>query len=165
MNNSIQKIYQVDQEFGDRFGRYYGGMVDEYRCDDAEVILVTVGSVSGTVRLVVDKMRKQGYPVGMLKLRYLRPFPQEEILKVVKKVKAIGVIDRDISFGYEGTVFTNVNSTLTQLEQPPLSVNYIAGLGGRDISKEDIENMFLNLYEGLAGKPLERVQFVKLEVE
>lgn len=165
MMDSKEVIKSVDKEFGDRFGRYYGGLVEEYNCDDADVVLITTGSITGTTRAVVDKMRENGQRVGLLKLRYLRPFPGEEIRKLAKKVKAIGVIDKNISYGYEGTIFTNVNSALSHLRELPLNINFIGGMGGRDISKEDIEGMFLSLLDGINGKEQERVQFVGMGCE
>ncbi|KYH34599.1 NADH-dependent phenylglyoxylate dehydrogenase subunit alpha [Clostridium tepidiprofundi DSM 19306] len=165
MRKSVEVIERVDKEYGDMFGRYYGGMVDKYRCDDAEYVLVTVGSVTGTARIVVDKMRDMGHKVGVLKLRYLRPFPREVVAEVGSEVKAIGVIDKDISYGYEGTIFTNVNSALVELKELPKTMNFIAGLGGRDITKENVENMFIKLMEIVDGKEHDRIQFVNVRCE
>lgn len=165
MLDSKKVIQKVDKEFGDVFGRYYGGLVEEYMCDDAEVALITTGSVTGTTRIVVDEMRKKGYKVGLLKLRYMRPFPVEEIMNFAKKVKAVGVIDKDISFGYEGTIFTNVNSALCKLGNPPVALNFIAGMGGRDIAKEDIEQMLNSLISTLNGEKQETVQFIGMGCE
>lgn len=165
MLDSKKVIQRVDKEFGDVFGRYYGGLVEEYMCDDAEVALITTGSVTGTTRIVVDEMRKKGSKVGLLKLRYMRPFPVEEIMNFAKKVKAVGVIDKDISFGYEGTIFTNVNSALCKLGNHPVALNFIAGMGGRDIAKEDIEQMFNSLIGTLNGEKQETVQFIGMGCE
>lgn len=165
MMDSKEVINTVDKEFGDEFGRYYGGLVKEYKCDDADVVLITTGSITGTTRVVVDKMRSEGEKVGLLKLRYLRPFPDKEIRELAKKVKAIGTIDKNISYGYEGTIFTNVNSALCQMDKLPLSINFIGGMGGRDISKENIEEMFKNLLDGINGKEQKRVQFIGMGCE
>jgi len=108
--NAVHIINKADSQYGKIFGRKYGGLIDTYYCDEAEVILITLGSVTGTVRVVVDELRKKGKPVGLLKIRYMRPFPIEELCHFCKHATRIGVIDRDISFGYEGTVYTNVNS-------------------------------------------------------
>lgn len=158
-------IKEVDREFGKAFGRNYGGLVEEYNTEDAEAVLVTTGSVTGTARVVVDRMRQEGKKVGLLKLRYLRPFPEEEIINLADRVKAIGVIDKDISFGYEGTIYTNVNSALSKARNHPASLNFIAGFGGRDISKDDIESMFTRLLESLEGNEQARVQFIGLGCE
>ncbi|GAG64906.1 unnamed protein product [marine sediment metagenome] len=152
MLDSVEVIQKVDSEFAERFGRGYGGLVEEYFCNDAEVILVTLGSVTGTTRVVVDRMRDTGRRVGLLKIRYMRPFPVNEVNRVCKTVKRVGIIDRDISFGYEGTVFTNVNSALSRLGNPPETVNFVCGLGGRDIPKEDLEGMFLQRLDSYVGR-------------
>jgi len=164
MFNAVKVLKQTNKEFAQSFGRDYGDMVEEYRCDDADAILVTLGSVTGTVRVVVDKMRAEGKKVGLLKIRYMRPFPEKEIIATAKKVKAIGVIDKDISFGYEGTVFTNVNSALAKANSTVLKKNYIGGLGGRDITKNEIENMFNELLTGKLKKDGEHVEFFNLKV-
>ncbi len=165
MLNSIDVIAETDNDFAKVFGRKYHGMVEEYFCNDADVVLVTLGSVTGTVRVVVDKLRNKGVKVGLLKIRYMRPFPEKEIMKLSKKIKAIGVIDKDISFGYEGTVFTNVNSALSKTGNNLFKKNFIAGLGGRDISIQNIEDMFNQLFEGLKVKGQNTVEFINLNVD
>ena len=163
--DSIKVIADVDKEFGDQFGRYYNGMTESYRCDDAEAVLVTLGSITGTVRVVVDKLREQGLKVGLLKIRYMRPFPEKEIIELSQKVKGIGVIDKDISFGYEGTIFTNVNSALSKSDAIVFKKNFIGGLGGRDITKAEIEKMFTDLFDGINGEEQKTVEFFNLKVE
>jgi len=165
MMDSLDLIQEVDKEYGDRFGRYYNGLIDTYMCDDAEIVLVTVGSVTGTARIVVDKMRKEGKKVGLLKLRYMRPFPEKEVNEVLKDKAVIGVLDKDISFGFEGTIFTNVNSSLSRLSKKPASYNFVAGMGGRDISKQNIEEMYNNLLDAKNGKEIERVKFINMGVK
>jgi len=162
MQSSVTTIEAVDKEFGDAFGRYYGGMLDTYLCDDAEVVLVTTGSVTGTARIVVDQMRAEGKKVGLLKLRYLRPFPAEKIIDVVKGAKAVGVVDKNISFGYEGTIFTNVNSALVTLEKSPATMNFIGGLGGRDITKGNIVEMYEALLSKANGEDQDRIQYMNV---
>ena len=168
MLDSREIIKSVDKDFEDKFGRSYGGLIDSYFCDDAEIVLVTVGSVTGTARIAVDNLRLRGVKAGVLKLRFLRPFPDAEIRDILGNVKALGVMDKDISFGYEGTVFTNVNSALVHLEKRPLSVNFIGGLGGRDISVGDIEGIYTELIEiadiGLVEDST-RVRYINMGVE
>ncbi|MDR3592732.1 MAG: transketolase C-terminal domain-containing protein [Negativicutes bacterium] len=159
------KIRQVDQDFADIFGRKHGGMVEAYRCEDAEVILVTLGSVCGTTRLVVDKMRSAGQRVGLLKLRCIRPFPHQEIRQICGQAKAIGVLEKDIDFGCEGAVFSDVNSAFSRLPAGPETLNFIAGLGGRSIAKEDIEGMFSALLSAERGQTKDPVRFVQLRSE
>ncbi len=162
--NSIEVLKQVNDEYAEKFGRDYFGMVEEYRCEDAEAVLVTLGSVTGTTRVVVDKMRAEGKKVGLLKIRYMRPFPEKEIMDLVSRVKNIGVIDKDISFGYEGTVYTNVNSAIAKTGLSIFTKNYVGGLGGRDITKAEIEEMFNELLTGKLKKEGEHVEFFNLKV-
>ncbi len=165
MFNAIDVIRDVDQEFAEKFGRKYHDMVEEYRCEDAEVVLVALGSVCGTIRVVVDKMRAEGKKVGLLKIRYMRPFPETEVKDLARRVNAIGVIDKDISFGYEGTVYTNVNSAISKIDKYVYKSNFVGGLGGRDITKDEIEEMFNKLFSGVENKSEEKVEFFSLNVE
>lgn len=160
MLNAKEIIKEADARFFQQFGRSYGGLIDAYQCEDAEYLLITLGSITGLCREVVDDLRAKGQKVGVLKLRYLRPFPEEEIRAAIKNAKAVGVLEKDVSFGYEGTVYTNVNSALYKTERRIPSYNFIGGLGGRDITKENIEEMFQQIQ--LGG---EFIQYVGLGVE
>lgn len=165
MQNSVSVIESVDKEYGDIFGRSYGGMIEEYMCKDADVVLITTGSVTGTARTVVDDLRSSGKRVGLLKLRYLRPFPAQKIAKVAERIQSLGVVDKNISFGYEGTVFTNVNSALVESKKIPHTLNFIGGLGGRDITKENIKDMFESLLAAAKGEKVERIQYMNVRCE
>ncbi len=165
MMKAIPVIEEVDKEFGEMFGRKYQGMVEDYQCEDAEVVLVTLGSVSGTTRSVVDEMRKEGKKVGLLKIRYMRPFPEKEIQAILKGKRAVGVLDKDISFGFEGTIYTNVNSALARMPEHPQCYNYIAGLGGRDVSKQDIRSIYKKLFRVASGEKLNHVEFINMGVK
>ena len=161
--NSVHVIEEVDKSYGDAFGRYYGGMTDAYKTEDAEVAIVTLGSVAGTVRTVIDEMRQEGHKVGMLKIRYMRPFPERELLDLAKNTPVLGVLEKNVSFGYEGTVYTNVNSALANMEDTPKTYNFVAGFGGRDISKDDVRQMFMELIENKDTS--KRVQFIGMGCE
>jgi pyruvate ferredoxin oxidoreductase alpha subunit len=162
MHASLGIIEAVDKAFGDVFGRYYNGMLETYKCEDAEVVLITTGSVTGTSRIVCDQLRAEGKKVGLLKLRYLRPFPAEKLRAALKHVKSIGVIDKNISFGYEGTIFTNVNSALVTLNPCPSTMNFIGGLGGRDITKDNIRGAYETLLSQAGGNTEERIQYMNV---
>ncbi|MHC1720933.1 MAG: pyruvate ferredoxin oxidoreductase [Clostridiaceae bacterium] len=162
MESSVPVIERTDKEFGDLFGRYYGGMIDTYQCEDADAVMITTGSVTGTTRIVVDQMRKEGKKVGLLKLRYLRPFPADKIAEVLKNAKSAGVIDKNISFGFEGTIFTNVNSAVKQAGLTLDTLNFIAGIAGRDITKKNIRDMFDSLLASAAGEKQETIQYVNV---
>lgn len=162
--DAVDVIEETERRFYEHFGRKYGGMVEAYRCEEAEMVLITLGSVTGTARVVVDCLREEGWRVGLLKIRFMRPFPQKEIAELSRTVKAIGVIDKDISFGYEGTVYTNVNSAIARSGKNVTTIDFIAGLGGRSISKEDIAYMFSVLKAAAEGKRQKHVQFINLGV-
>jgi len=146
MMSASKVIFETEERFGQLFGRHYPGLIETIHCDDAEFILVTLGSVAGTVRPVVEKLRSLGERVGLVRIRYMRPFPDTEISTALAGAKSVGVLEKDISFGYEGTVFTNVNSALMRAKVlPPRLLNFVGGLGGKDISATDIERLFLRL--------------------
>jgi pyruvate/2-oxoacid:ferredoxin oxidoreductase alpha subunit len=132
MEESLDVIRQVDKDFKEHFGRTYG-LVQPYRCDDAETILVTSGTVASTARAVVDAMRDEGIKIGSLKVRVLRPFPFDEIYDILSRAKKIAVIDRNISFGHHGIFYQEIKSALYGRTDIPI-VGYIAGLGGRDMT-------------------------------
>lgn len=160
--DSREIIKQVDARYKEVIGRGYGGLVDAYLCEDAEHIIVTLGSITGLVRDVVDELRAEGKKVGVLKIRYMRPFPEEEIREYTKSAKAIAVLEKDISFGYQGTVYTNVLAAL--INKNIISLNYIAGLGGRDIKKSEIEQIFEEISQ--IDAPVENpIKFIGVEVE
>lgn len=154
-------IEEIDAEFGRIFGRNYGGLINSYRTEDAEQILITLGSVSGLVRDVVDELRADGVKAGAIRIRFMRPFPTEELIRATEKATAVGVLEKDISFGFEGTVYSNVNSALARSGQKKETYDFIGGIGGKNISKEDVRNCFGIMQKG----EKETVRFIGLEVE
>jgi len=165
MIDSEKYIERIDKEFGDAFGRYYHGMMEKVYMEDAEVAIITTGSVTGTARVVLEEMRKDGKKVGLIKLRVLRPFPAQKIVEALKEVKAFGVLDKNISFGYEGTIFTNVNSSITMMDKHPKALNFIGGIGGKDITHEDIRKAYDELLSVADGNSFERVQYMNVGCE
>ena len=143
--NVREVVKEAESRFESIFGRHYTGLTESYRTEDADYILITLGSIAGLAREIVDKLREQGEKVGLLRIRYMRPFPNEEIAKAVSHAKAIAVLEKDISFGNEGTVYTNVNSALQKSGINIPTSNYIGGLGGKNISPQEIENIFEEL--------------------
>ena len=132
MERGIEVIKRVDKEFEEIFGRGYG-VVQPYRCDDADTILVTSGTVASTTRVVIDQMRDEGIRIGALKIRVFRPFPFEDVFDILSRTKKIAVIDRNISFGNQGIFFQEIKAALYGRTDIPI-VGYIAGLGGRDVT-------------------------------
>jgi pyruvate ferredoxin oxidoreductase alpha subunit len=155
-------IARVDEEFAGIFGRRYHGMVEPYRCDDAEYILALMGSTAGTARIVVDKLRAEGKRVGMIKVRCLRPFPKKFFAGLGEPCKALGVLDRNISFGYEGALYTEARAAMLKPGASIRTLNFIAGLGGADISKAAIELMFEKLGGVASGKETQEQQYIGL---
>ena len=152
-------VTEAESRFESIFGRHYSGLTESYKTDDADYILITLGSISGLVRETVDKLREQGEKVGLLRIRYMRPFPNEEIAESVKNAKSVAVLEKDISFGNEGTVYTNVNSALQKSGISIPTSDYIGGLGGKNISQQEIENIFEELKEEKSA-----VKFLGIEV-
>jgi pyruvate/2-oxoacid:ferredoxin oxidoreductase alpha subunit len=139
MEESLQVIREVDEEFERLFGRGYG-LVKPYRCDDAEVILVTSGTIASTTRAVIDQMRDDGVKIGSLKVRVFRPFPFDEVYEVLSKAKRVAVIDRNVSFGHHGIFYQEVKSALYGRTDVPVH-GYITGLGGRDVTPQVIRTI------------------------
>ncbi len=143
-----QVINETEKEFSEIFGRSYTGLIENYLTDDADYIIVTLGSIAGLCRETADDLRSRGVRAGVLRIRYMRPFPNQEIADTLKNAKAYAVLEKDVSFGNEGTVFTNVNSALKKADVDVKGYNYIGGLGGRNISSADIENIFSDMEKG-----------------
>lgn len=160
-------IDEVESRFSQIFGRTYPGMVEAYRCDDAEYVVVTLGSIAGLVCNVVDDLRDQGKKVGLCRIRYMRPFPYRQLAVILGApcVLAAAVLEKDISFGGEGTVFTNVNSALHRAGKATPTRNFVGGLGGDDISYQQIAMIFQALEETAAGKDVPQVSFLGVEGE
>ncbi|MBW1645734.1 MAG: pyruvate ferredoxin oxidoreductase [Deltaproteobacteria bacterium] len=139
---SKKVIKEVFQDFGDRFGRYYD-FIEPYRAEGAEVLLLTMGSISETAMEAIDLMRdQQGKKVGLLRLRLWRPFPNEELRQLLSGVGALGVVDRAVSYAGAGApVATEIRSALYNCESKPYIASFIAGLGGRDVTIEDFVTM------------------------
>jgi len=147
MLNALEVIKKVNKNFKRAFGRSYGsGLLDLYKMDDADFAVVGMGTLCGTARVAIDRLRKQGKKVGLIRVRGLRPFPEQELQDAIKKLKAVAVIDRHISLGQEGPLFTDVRSAVYCND---ITINgYIAGLGGRDITVKHFERIFSDLEKG-----------------
>ncbi|WP_022852722.1 2-ketoisovalerate ferredoxin oxidoreductase subunit alpha [Thermodesulfatator atlanticus] len=139
--NTPRVIKRVWKDWANRFGREYNA-VETYRMEDAEVALLIMGSLAETAMTAIDKMRDEGKKVGLVRIRLWRPFPVQEFRKAVSGVKVLGVIDRALTPGaVGGPVGTEVKGALYNAARRPRVVNFIAGLGGRDVTVEDFEEM------------------------
>jgi pyruvate ferredoxin oxidoreductase alpha subunit len=154
MRNAVEVIRQVHNEYAAISQRHYGdGLLDPYALEDAEIAIVCLGSTAGTVKAIVDELRKEGVKAGMLRIRTFRPFPVEDVAKTLGKVKAVAVMDRSISFGgHGGPVFHEVRHALYAVPVRPFIVNYIYGLGGRDTNLIQIRNIYEDLQKILQTK-------------
>ncbi len=141
LRESKKIILQIWKEFGAVFGRHYSP-VEYYRCQQAKVLLLTMGSFSETAMAAIDKMRKEGRDVGLLKLRLWRPFPFEEVRQAVKDAEVVIVLDRALSFGGPGgPVCSEIRSALYDEEKKPKVISFVGGLGGRTIDVDGFEHI------------------------
>jgi pyruvate ferredoxin oxidoreductase alpha subunit len=147
MKNALKVIQEVNDEYAGISKRRYGdGLLDKYELDDAETVIVCLGSTAGTVKTVIDELRADGVKAGLLRIRTYRPFPAKGIADALGKAKAVAVMDRSMSFGGNGgAVFHEVRHTLYDSTRHPYVVNYIYGLGGRDTSPSQIHKIFEDL--------------------
>jgi len=163
MDNAKRLIPEIDKEYGRRFGFEYGGHIEQYRCEDADLVLLSMGTIGSEARIAVDNLRRQGAKVGSSRLRVFRPFPREEIRRLVEDVQMVTTIDRQISFGIEGPLFTEVKASLYGEQDRPLAAGFIAGLGGRDVTFHDVEKIAMKSLEWLStGKVEEDVKWIGL---
>ncbi|MCA1916516.1 transketolase C-terminal domain-containing protein [Methanospirillum hungatei] len=141
MGRALNVIKQAGKEFKEKFGRDYSELVEAYRLDDAEVAIVAMGSVCGTIKDAIDAMRAEGRKVGLLKIRAFRPFPAEDIKKALAGIRKVGVFEKNVSIGsrMKGAVGYEIKDALSDSSVQVIS--YVAGLGGRDIRIEDIKKM------------------------
>jgi 2-oxoisovalerate ferredoxin oxidoreductase alpha subunit len=146
--NAKKLIPEIAKDWKKRFGRYHGDLFEYYKCDDVEYILLSMGAIGAESKVAIDNLQKDGYKVGLARVRTLRPFPVEEVLKLSKKANLI-VIDRNISVGYEGVLFTEVKGALFGKSDSTV-YGFIAGLGGKDVTFGDIEKMCKKAIEGKA---------------
>ncbi|MGI6603693.1 MAG: pyruvate ferredoxin oxidoreductase [bacterium] len=140
-------ILQVAQEYAELTGRKYG-LYEGYKLDDADLAIVVLSSTAGTAKVVVDELREQGVKAGLLKLRVFRPFPYEELTQALSGRKAIAVLDRADGFSaFGGPLFNEIRSAMYDVKDRPLIVDYIFGLGGRDVNLDHIRKVYADLAE------------------
>ena len=135
-------IPKIEKEFETHFGRNHGGFIDTYQCEDAEVILLTLGTMGEEAQLAVEELRKEGIAAGSARLRIFRPFPTEELQTLANKAKAFVVVDRSLSYGHSGAAVTEIRSALYRGGQNIPVLGVIAGLGGRDVRYTDMKEIF-----------------------
>jgi pyruvate ferredoxin oxidoreductase alpha subunit len=139
LKDSQAIIEKAGKEFAKLFGRDYSAMVEGYHLEDAETVLVAMGSICGTTKDAIDEMRAEGKKVGLLKIRVFRPFPSGDLAKALARAKRVAVLDKNISLGSKGAVALEVKDALYGSGIPVYG--YIIGLGGRDVRKKDIKEI------------------------
>jgi 2-oxoisovalerate ferredoxin oxidoreductase alpha subunit len=139
-------IPKIAKDWNERFGRYHGDLLELYKCDDADYILLSMGAIGAESKVAIDNLQKNGFKVGLARVRTFRPTPQDEILKLSKQTDLI-VIDRNISIGLEGALFSEVKASLYGKSDANV-YGFIAGLGGKDVTFGDIEKMCKKVING-----------------
>lgn len=155
LKNAKQVVLDVAKEYEKITGRSYG-LLEKYKMDDAEYAVVIIGSAAGTTKDAVDKLRAEGKKVGLIKIRLFRPFPATEIADALKNVKAVAIMDRTESYNDNcGPLGSEVTTALYRAKNDCFAVNYVYGLGGRDVRVEDMEGVYADLEKIVADGKLD----------
>ncbi|ASA78128.1 pyruvate synthase subunit PorA [Thermococcus sp. 5-4] len=162
--NAKKVIDEVFAEFEKKFGRKYQ-KIEEYRTDDADIIFVTMGSLAGTVKEYVDHLREQGIKVGAAKMTVYRPFPIEEVRALAKKAKVLALLEKNITFSVGGALFQDFSRALINESEKPKIVDFILGLGGRDVTFKDLDEALAIAQKALAGEEFDEVNWIGLRKE
>lgn len=163
MKNASKVIDEVFNEFEEKFGRKYS-KISEEMTDDADIILITLGSCTGTAREFIKRKREEGKKVGLLKITVFRPFPKEEIRKALEGKKVVAVIDRNISFGFGGAVYAEIAASMNKVKEKPKIVDFIVGLGGRDITFDTFEEV-LSIAEKAMNEEVDEINWIDVDKE
>jgi pyruvate ferredoxin oxidoreductase alpha subunit len=154
------KLEEIEGEFEATFGRSYGGQIEEYRTEDADIVLVTSGSAVGTAREVIDAKRDEGIKAGLVKLRLYRPFPTQRLSAALKGKKAIGVLDRSICFGWDcGPLYMETRALTPEIGIVPM-LSFIDGLANMDITRDHIAGMIGDIQAASEGRPYQQVTWL-----
>ncbi len=149
LHQSMQRasftIREEAQRFSETFGRSYGDLLDSYRAEDAELLLASMGSLIGTMKDAVDELRDEGYPVGIVKVRTIRPFPRTQLHDALTDARVVGVIEKDVSLGLEGILCSEIRSAFCGAARTPNISSFVVGLGGRDVTVDNIKDIALGL--------------------
>jgi len=160
MDQVLERFHDVEVAFEAVFNRRHGP-VEAANCDDAEIILVTSGTITSTARLLLEELRDKGEKVGVLKIKMFRPFPVELICSVLKPAKKVAVIDRNFSSGAGGIFLQEVRAALCNMQQRPLVFGYVVGLGGRDVTTSVLKDIYRKTKE--SDVPSERSIWIGLQ--
>jgi len=165
MRASYDVVKEVMADFAKHFGRKYE-VVEKYMCDDAEIVIIALGSSSGTGKVVVNELRKKGKKVGLARIALYRPFPVKEIAEIAKNAKVLAIVERAQSYGHTGPVYADVAAALAENGIKAILLDFIAGLGGRDIVKTHFEKVVEESEKALKGGKAEKpIQWLGLKEE
>ncbi len=154
MRRAHDVIEEAYEDFGDKFGRESDPFIERYMMDDAEVVLVGMGTLAMPVKVAVRKMREQGKKVGFVRVRWFRPFPTEELQLALSGAQAVAVIDRDYGLGsafHGGVLAGDLRTALYPLEKRPKVLSFIAGLGGREVNIENVITIAGMAFDAASG--------------
>lgn len=147
LEDAGEVILEVGREFGSSFGRDYGCFLWEDRCEDADIILLTMGSLANEASVAVDGLRDQGHRAGVVALRVFRPFPAAAVREALSRASHVVIFDKNISYGYEGATCTETRAALFDSGLRPAVTNYIVGLGGKNVRASDLIHATLQALE------------------
>jgi pyruvate ferredoxin oxidoreductase alpha subunit len=165
LEGSRDVIVETCRRFAEEFGRDHGGMLWTYRADDAEVLLTSMGSLATEATVAVDLLREQGIRAGLVGIRVYRPFPRREVREAFGKVAAIVVFEKNISYGYEGALCSDIKASLfgTGIQTPVH--NFIAGLGGRDVKAGELAEAVRSSLAAIASGEREKQTWLNCMTE
>lgn len=161
----VKEVFpKVEKEFEEIFGRSYGGMVEEYKTEDAEYLLMTNGSASGMAKNVIDAAREAGIKIGLARIRMFRPYPREEVVRIFRGKKAVGVIDRSICLGWNcGHLFQEARAAIACEADMPKMLSFIDGISTMDITREHIELAVGMTVAAGNGEPVQETNWLSWE--
>jgi pyruvate ferredoxin oxidoreductase alpha subunit len=142
MNKAREALSNTASEYSHHFGLpYHGGLIEEYKCDDAEFAILAMGALASEAKVAVEHLRMQGKKAGLIRIRAFRPFPTKEIKELAKTIKLLIVFDRDISAGMEGILSMEIRAVLLGMPEMPKVTSFIIGLGGVDVTSNQIADL------------------------
>lgn len=165
MDLAAKRLKEESKAFERHFGRPWGDLIERYRSDDAETILVGMGTMASTTKEAVDALRDQGRKVGLVRLKAFRPFPLADLRNALGHAKAVGIMDRSHTFGYEGPLFTEVKGALYNTRDPPPVTGFTIGIGGRDVLDSTVVGLYDRLEKVADGEAGREVTWVDLKGE
>ncbi|PTD94568.1 pyruvate ferredoxin oxidoreductase [archaeon SCG-AAA382B04] len=164
MDNATDVIKQVFDEYSDKFGREQRGLIEEYRTEDADIVLISLGSIMGVVKETVDSLREEGKKIGAIKVRAFRPSPAQELIEAIKGSDVIAVLDKNVSIGKKGALFTELKDELYSSDVNPLAKNFIVGLGGRDVPEDSVKKIAKKAEKAKEhGRVKKEIEFIDLK--